>query len=72
MLTFSNLAHNGIGFCDLTEFLSFYFLMLMGKMCANVFTNNSIGEGMDVKIFEMDLNVFTNFKQQVCCTAQTV
>lgn len=32
---------------------------------ANVFTNNSMG----VKVFEMGLNIPTNFKQRVCYRA---
>lgn len=35
------------------------------KDCANVFINNLMSEGMGVNIFEMALNVSTNFGQQV-------
>lgn len=41
--------------------------LVIGKMCANVFTNNSVDEEMGVKVFEMGLNVFTNFGQKIYC-----
>lgn len=46
-------------------------LDVIGKMCADVFTDNSVGDSMGVNIFEMHLNVSPNFKQQVGCRAQT-
>lgn len=39
-------------------------LVLAGKMCAGVFTNNSMGEVLGVSGFELGLNVPTNLKQQ--------
>lgn len=44
---------------------------VIGKMFADVFTNNSMSEGAGVDAFEMGLNVSTSFKQQVCPGAQT-
>lgn len=45
---------------------------VMGKMCADVFTNSSMGEGMGVDIFEMVFNFSTDFKAQFCYRTQTV
>lgn len=42
---------------------------VMGKMCANVFINNFMGEGLGV-VFKKGLNVSTNFKPQVCYRTQ--
>lgn len=43
---------------------------VIGKMWTNAFTSNSMGEGMGVNVFEMDIHVSTNFKQwQVCYRA---
>ena len=39
-------------------------------MCANVFKNHWMGEGMGIKLFEMGGNVSTDFGQQVCYGAQ--
>lgn len=41
--------------------------LVIGKMCANIITNNAVDEGMGVKVFEMSFNVSTNFGQQICC-----
>lgn len=42
-------------------------LCFIGKMCDNVFMNNSMGKGiMGINVFEIGLNVSPNFKQQVC------
>lgn len=40
------------------------------KICAYEFTN--VGEGMGVNIFEICLDVSTNFKAQVCYRTQAV
>ena len=40
-------------------------------MCAHVFTNHLMGEGMYGKVFEKGCNVSTDFGQQVCYGAQT-
>lgn len=42
------------------------------ERCADVFTNNSMGESMGVNVFKMGLNVSTNFKLQVCYRTGTV
>lgn len=44
---------------------------LVGKMSANVFTNNSMGEGMGVNVLEMGINISTDFKGKVCYISQT-
>lgn len=41
-------------------------------MCANVLTNNFMGEGMGVNVLEMGLNVSTHFKPQVYYRTKTV
>lgn len=41
-------------------------------MCANVFANNLMDEGMGVNVFEVGFNVSTDFGRQVCYLAQTV
>lgn len=45
---------------------------MIGKICANVFTNNSMSENMGVNVLEMGLNVSTHFKSQVCHRTQRV
>lgn len=40
-------------------------------MSANVFTNNSMGEGMGVNVLEMDINISTDFKGRVYYISQT-
>lgn len=43
---------------------------MRGKMCANVFANDFMVEGMAVNVFETGLNVSADFGQ-VCYRAQT-
>lgn len=36
---------------------------MKGKMCANVFTNNWMGEGVGINDLQIGLHVSTNFGQ---------
>lgn len=41
-------------------------LLVIGKLCANVFANNFTGEAVGVRVLDTGLDVTTRFKQQVC------
>lgn len=39
-------------------------------MSADVFANNSMGEGMGIDVLEMGLNISTDYKGKVCYRCQ--